>query len=98
MQRILITPINYVLNSINFRFQLKQNLGPKLMENQKPFQFRNLLIVYNLIHVLISVYLFWEAGKAGWFGKYSYFCEPFSRSTDQNTMRVRFNFEALKGN
>lgn len=59
------------------------------MKDRKPFEFRKLLIVYNLMHVLISVYLFWEAGMAGWFGKYSYTCEPFSRSTDEHTMRVR---------
>jgi elongation of very long chain fatty acids protein 7 len=59
------------------------------MENRKPFQFRKLLIAYNFMHVLISFYLFWEGGMAGWFGQYNIFCEPYNKSTDKHTMRVR---------
>lgn len=37
-----------------------QVLGPKLMENRKPFQLQNTLIVYNLFQVLFSSWLFYE--------------------------------------
>jgi elongation of very long chain fatty acids protein 7 len=35
-------------------------VGPKMMENRKPYQLKSLLIVYNAIQVYASVWLFWE--------------------------------------
>lgn len=35
-------------------------LGPKLMENRKPFQLKNVLIVYNLFQMVFSAWLFYE--------------------------------------
>lgn len=35
-------------------------LGPKLMENRKPFELKNVLIVYNLFQVIFSAWLFYE--------------------------------------
>lgn len=37
-----------------------QVLGPKLMENRKPFELRKILIVYNAAQVLFSMWLFYE--------------------------------------
>nr|CAD7400204.1 unnamed protein product [Timema poppensis] len=34
--------------------------GPKLMENRKPFELRNVLIAYNLFQVIFSSWLFYE--------------------------------------
>lgn len=34
--------------------------GPKYMQHRKPFALENLLVVYNFIQVLASVYLFYE--------------------------------------
>nr|CAD7395076.1 unnamed protein product [Timema cristinae] len=34
--------------------------GPKLMENRKPFELRNVLIAYNLFQVIFSTWLFYE--------------------------------------
>lgn len=59
------------------------------MENRKPFQFRKLLIAYNFMHVLISLYMFLEGGLAGWFGRYNLRCEPFDSTYKPMTMRVR---------
>lgn len=73
---------------MQLNFKIFQVLGPKLMENRKPFQLRNVLIVYNFLHVLISIYLFIEGGMAGWFGKYNWRCEPFDPSTDETVLRV----------
>ena len=69
--------------------QCHQVLGPRLMENRKPFQFRKFLIAYNFMHVLISFYIFLEGGVAGWFGKYNWRCEAFDPSRKPTTMRVR---------
>ncbi|KAG5872505.1 hypothetical protein JTB14_015450 [Gonioctena quinquepunctata] len=38
-------------------------LGPKLMENRKPFELKSLLIVYNLFQVIFSTWLFYEHEK-----------------------------------
>lgn len=35
-------------------------LGPKLMENRKPFDLRGILIMYNLIQTLFSAWIFYE--------------------------------------
>lgn len=67
-----------------------QVLGPKLMENRKPFKLRSVLIIYNFFQVCFSVWLFYEASMAGWLTGYSYRCEPVDRSTSPNAMRVSF--------
>lgn len=36
------------------------HLGPKLMENRKPFDLKWLLIVYNFYNVVLSSYLVWQ--------------------------------------
>lgn len=43
-----------------YRILLLQILGPKLMENRKPFELKQVLIWYNLFQVLFSVWLFNE--------------------------------------
>jgi len=35
-------------------------LGPKLMENRKPFELRRVLIAYNAFQVVFSTWLFYE--------------------------------------
>lgn len=35
-------------------------LGPKLMENRKPFELKRILIYYNLFQVIFSTWLFYE--------------------------------------
>ena len=35
-------------------------LGPKMMENRKPFQLKNALVVYNMLQMLFSAWLFYE--------------------------------------
>lgn len=40
-----------------------QVLGPRLMENRKPFQLKNTLIVYNFFQVIFSAWLFYEVSQ-----------------------------------
>jgi hypothetical protein len=37
-----------------------QVLGPKLMENRKPFHFKKTLVFYNFLQVIFSVWLFYQ--------------------------------------
>ncbi|XP_012350816.1 elongation of very long chain fatty acids protein AAEL008004 isoform X4 [Apis florea] len=50
-------------------------LGPKLMENRKPFQLKNVLIVYNLFQMVFSAWLFYEMVHACWWYYFSKFTE-----------------------
>lgn len=65
-----------------------QYLGPKLMENRKPFKLRNILIVYNFAQVLFSIFLFHEAGVSGWFNGYSLRCQPVDYSNSPDALQV----------
>lgn len=44
-------------------------LGPKFMENRKPFDLRNLMILYNLFQVIFSTWLFYEVRRGKRKGK-----------------------------
>lgn len=35
-------------------------LGPKLMENRKPFDLRRTLIIYNFVQTVFSAWIFYE--------------------------------------
>nr|XP_022916067.1 elongation of very long chain fatty acids protein AAEL008004-like [Onthophagus taurus] len=64
-------------------------VGPRLMENRKPFQLKYTLIVYNLLQVLFSTWLFVKIGMGGWLtGKYNWRCQPVNYSTDPETMEM----------
>lgn len=60
------------------------------MENRKPFQLRNVLIVYNFLQVIFSLYLFYEACFAGWLVGYNFRCEPVDHSFSPQAVRVSF--------
>ena len=62
-------------------------LGPKLMENRKPFNLRRIMIFYNLFQVIFSTWLFNESLVSGWGGQYSFRCQPVDYS--QNPLAVR---------
>ena len=47
-------------------------LGPWLMKEKKPYEFKNLIQVYNLSQVLISAYICYEICATGWFSHYNW--------------------------
>ncbi|XP_011301940.1 elongation of very long chain fatty acids protein AAEL008004 [Fopius arisanus] len=63
-------------------------IGPKLMENRKPFQLKNVLIAYNLIQVIFSTWLFYESLMGGWWGHYSFRCQPVDYSNSPTAIRI----------
>lgn len=48
------------LSIIGLYLYFVNSWGPRFMKDRKPYQFKQTLIVYNFIQVLISVYLFTE--------------------------------------
>ncbi|XP_026475167.1 elongation of very long chain fatty acids protein AAEL008004 [Ctenocephalides felis] len=63
-------------------------IGPKLMENRKPFQLKYTLIVYNLFQVIFSCWLFYESCASGWLTTYSFRCQPVDYSRSPEAMRM----------
>lgn len=63
-------------------------LGPRLMENRKPFQLRHTLILYNFLQVIFSAWLFYECLMGGWWGSYSFRCQPVDHGTTGQAMRM----------
>ncbi|XP_070499657.1 very long chain fatty acid elongase 7-like [Chironomus tepperi] len=63
-------------------------LGPKFMENRKPFKLRKIIILYNFLQVVLSFHLFFEAGMSGWFGKYNWRCQPVDFSMNSDALRM----------
>lgn len=63
--------------------------GPKMMESRKPLKMTKLLIAYNAIQVVISVYITWQALYHGYIkGVYSLRCEPVDPTRSPSAMRV----------
>ncbi|XP_059485192.1 elongation of very long chain fatty acids protein AAEL008004-like isoform X2 [Neocloeon triangulifer] len=63
-------------------------LGPKLMENRKPFELRRVLIAYNAFQVVFSTWLFYECLMGGWLFHYSYRCQPVDTSDNPIAWRM----------
>ncbi|XP_011199710.2 elongation of very long chain fatty acids protein AAEL008004 isoform X3 [Bactrocera dorsalis] len=64
-------------------------LGPRLMENRKPFQLQNTLIIYNAAQVIFSAWLFYEIAFSGWLtGHYNFRCQPVDYSNNPRTLRM----------
>nr|CAD7602474.1 unnamed protein product [Timema genevievae] len=62
--------------------------GPRYMKHRKPFELTNILILYNFLQVVFSVYIFCEGLDAGWLTKYSWTCEPVDVSTSPEALRI----------
>ncbi|KAJ9590186.1 hypothetical protein L9F63_016675 [Diploptera punctata] len=62
-------------------------IGPKIMENRKPMDLRNVLIFYNLVQVIFSAWLFYESMVAGWL-HYNYRCQPVDYSYSPRALRM----------
>lgn len=62
-----------------------QVVGPKLMENRKPFNLRYTLILYNFIQVIFSAWLFYEVSASFYQLFYKFFMryKYFSNSLNQ---------------
>ncbi|XP_034945960.1 elongation of very long chain fatty acids protein 7 isoform X2 [Chelonus insularis] len=62
--------------------------GPRHMEHRKPYKLKNILVFYNFLQVMLSIWLFWEGLDAAWLRKYSWRCEPVDYSNSPEALRV----------
>lgn len=63
--------------------------GPRYMRDKKPYDLRNVMIVYNFSQVLASLYLVYEGLNSGWLGDYNFYCQPVDYSNNPQALRVR---------
>ncbi|XP_047412594.1 elongation of very long chain fatty acids protein 7 isoform X1 [Sciurus carolinensis] len=64
------------------------SLGPKLMENRKPFELKKVMITYNFSIVLFSLYMCYEFVMSGWGTGYSFRCEIVDYSRSPTALRM----------
>ncbi|XP_043919747.1 elongation of very long chain fatty acids protein 7 isoform X1 [Protopterus annectens] len=64
------------------------SLGPKLMENRKPFDLKQIMVVYNFGIVIFSVYMAYEFLMSGWATGYSYRCDLVDYSRSPQALRM----------
>lgn len=78
-------------NSCQARNNILQVLGPRMMKNRKAFDIRKIQFIYNIIHLVINVYVFQTIGKHAWFAGYSWRCQAADQSTHGTPLIVSFD-------
>lgn len=80
-----------------------QVLGPRLMENRKPFHLQNTLIVYNFSQVIFSAWLFYEVSLSKKFYQHFYRQSNINlsrasivRNTDNSVFLLRDRINLLR--
>ncbi|EEB15717.1 elongation of very long chain fatty acids protein, putative [Pediculus humanus corporis] len=63
-------------------------VGPQFMKNRKPFKLTNILLVYNVIQVVVSVIILYEGLMGGWLFDYNYKCQPVDYSENPTARRM----------
>ncbi|XP_042903464.1 very long chain fatty acid elongase 7 [Parasteatoda tepidariorum] len=64
-------------------------IGPKWMQNRKPFEVRYLMILYNFTLVIGSLWMFFRFSLI-WLTTYSWRCEPINYSNDETAVKMLF--------
>ncbi|XP_019373365.1 PREDICTED: elongation of very long chain fatty acids protein 7 isoform X1 [Gavialis gangeticus] len=64
------------------------SLGPKLMENRKPFELRQTMAFYNFAVVALSLYMTYEFLMSGWATGYSFRCDIVDYSRSPTALRM----------
>ncbi|KAI4899514.1 hypothetical protein NFI96_011512 [Prochilodus magdalenae] len=69
------------------------SLGPRLMENRKPFELKKILILYNFSVVALSLHMSYEASglrfvMSGWGTGYTFGCDLVDFSRSPQAMRM----------
>jgi len=71
-----------------FYAYFNKSLAPKFMANRKPFDLRKTLVIYNLFQTLFSAWIFYEYLRSGWWGHYSFKCQPVDYSNSELALRM----------
>lgn len=71
-----------------FYAYFSKSLGPKLMKNRQPLNLRKILVFYNLFQTIFSTWIFYEYLQSGWWGHYSFKCQPVDYTRSPLGMRM----------
>lgn len=67
-------------------------LGPRLMENRKPFEVQKLMIIYNFAMVICSIIFVYNDLKYHWLTPQASFkCDPVDYTNSPNGLRTMYN-------
>uniref|UniRef100_A0A6M2DY60 Elongation of very long chain fatty acids protein n=1 Tax=Xenopsylla cheopis TaxID=163159 RepID=A0A6M2DY60_XENCH len=58
------------------------------MKNREAFDLRRVLVIYNLFQTVFSAWIFYEYLQSGWWGHYSFRCQPVDYSTSEIALRM----------
>lgn len=84
---MMSSPIPTLVICLSYAYFSKV-IGPRIMENRKPFDLRRILIIYNLIQTLFSMWIFYEYLMSGWAKGYSFRCQPVDYTNNPLAMRM----------
>lgn len=73
---------------VAFYIYFVTSLGPKLMENKKPFELKQIMMIYNFSMVVFSLYICYEFLMSGWATGYSYKCDIVDYSRSPQAVRM----------
>jgi len=76
--------IGSVLIYLTVLFSLKM-----IMKNRQPFELRGFLMIYNLIQVVGTFYMFYEFFTVAYLSNYSLTCEPVNYSNEELPLRMQ---------
>ncbi|KAL3269884.1 hypothetical protein HHI36_008941 [Cryptolaemus montrouzieri] len=64
------------------------SFGPKYMRDRKPYQFTYIMVLYNFLQVVLSIYIMIDHLDSSWLRTYSWKCQPVDYSTSTHAVRV----------
>nr|WDS84442.1 elongation of very long chain fatty acids protein 1 [Apocyclops royi] len=76
---LMSSPVPTILICAAYVYIVKV-LGPNFMKNREPYNIKSFLIWYNAAQVVLSTYIFVQLLRAGWWGDYSFRCQPVDYS------------------
>ncbi|XP_022836081.1 elongation of very long chain fatty acids protein AAEL008004-like isoform X2 [Spodoptera litura] len=84
---LMSSPFPTLLICLSYVYLVKV-LGPRFMENRKPYELKNVLILYNFLQVVFSAWLFYESMMGGWLNHYSFRCQPVDYTENPKAIRM----------
>ena len=63
-------------------------LGPRWMQDRKPFQLKWVLVIYNGLQVALSGYMFYEFLASAYLAGYNLSCQPVDFTVNPLSLRV----------
>nr|XP_026485987.1 elongation of very long chain fatty acids protein AAEL008004-like [Vanessa tameamea] len=79
-QKLIILLVCYLFFSLR--------LGPWYMKDRKPYQLRNVIKIYNIFQILVSLYLFYEGTIYLFFTDFNFTCQGIGDLNSPSTSRI----------